>query len=223
MDCVAAWRSPAKGDSCWINLHGEISAADASALQAILERVPSGTVDLTLDSPGGDVDAAIGIGRALRSAEASVGVAEAHSCASACVLVLAGAVDREIWGPVVIHRPYRAAAVAIGSEEAQRAYKQRRVAVMDYLREMNVPESLYDAMSAIPPESGRALTQGELRYYHLDGPDPAYREEVMAREAAKMGLTMSEYVQRLSDRDACVQRARTQEDTAKCYRRFRGK
>ena len=61
-----------------------------------------------INSPGGSVSAAMAIGRRFRKERAWLGVN--GSCISACVLILAGAVDRQIGksGVVGIHRPYLA-------------------------------------------------------------------------------------------------------------------
>jgi len=59
-----------------------------------------------LNSPGGDVTAAIATGRLLRSVEAPVAIKDNQECVIACVLILAGATNRLIYGKVGIHRPY---------------------------------------------------------------------------------------------------------------------
>jgi len=59
-----------------------------------------------INSGGGSIDAAIAIGRLLRNERASLDVTGV--CFSACVLVLAGAVERNVGdaNKVGIHRPY---------------------------------------------------------------------------------------------------------------------
>jgi hypothetical protein len=59
-----------------------------------------------LDSPGGDVDSAIEIGRLLRERSADADVHHDMACVSACVLMLVAGKAREIEGKVGIHRPY---------------------------------------------------------------------------------------------------------------------
>jgi hypothetical protein len=59
-----------------------------------------------LDSLGGDVAAAIEIGRLIRDQKMPAVIDSSAKCVSACVLVLAGATQRKIRGAVGIHRPY---------------------------------------------------------------------------------------------------------------------
>ena len=75
---------------------------------------------LTLDSEGGDVYAALRIGRMLRKARAWTHVLKGSKCISACVFLLAGSVRRDVDGGVVgIHRPYSSDTEALSFEEMQ--------------------------------------------------------------------------------------------------------
>jgi len=164
-------------------------------------------VNLYMTSQGGDVAAAMKLGRFLRSNNGTMFVEE--NCASACVLVLAGAVSRwSLFGNVVIHRPYRVNAVTVGMEEAQRMHKQRSSEISAYLAEMNVPTRLLDEMLAVPSQYGRNLSESEKRFYLLHGDDPAWDEENNAQQAKKMGISMTEYLRRLKRRSDCHERLR---------------
>jgi hypothetical protein len=59
-----------------------------------------------VDSGGGNVPAAIAVGRLLRAMDTPIAVDPDATCASACVLIVAGAAHRLVYGRVGIHRPY---------------------------------------------------------------------------------------------------------------------
>jgi hypothetical protein len=158
-----------------------------------------------LDSLGGDVDAAMAIGRVLRSTLAVAGVfsnpgggAPPNTCASACVLVLAGATDRTVTGRVGIHRLYTTDTATTDYESLQRTHRELEVRIRSYLREMNIPESLYDAMTRYASEEIHFLTKSELAIYHLDGVDPVLQDLANSRAAAKYGISKQEYLRRVS-------------------------
>src|ERR1700724_647539 len=69
---------------------GEIKAGDGVAFARAVKR--EGQLWVDLDSPGGDVDAAMAIGRMVRKSEGSVSVK--GKCYSSCVLIYASGVTR---------------------------------------------------------------------------------------------------------------------------------
>jgi hypothetical protein len=106
---------------CSISVQGPIVRGDAQRLRDVLARPPGGPkyLDLVLDSPGGNVDEAfeiVGIVRAalLETRNYQLGASSfdkqrSFTCASACVLVLIGGVERGFLlsngGRLGIHRP----------------------------------------------------------------------------------------------------------------------
>lgn len=145
-------------------LTGQISVVEVKQLERLL---PPGTASergmarvLSIESPGGDWNAAIAIGRILRRADVAVMVGK-QGCHSACVMVLAGAPRRMIFGPVGIHRPYPIDVQPRSYSDAQQRYRTMAATAKLYLEEMNLPASLFDAMTSVPPESLRvAIARG---------------------------------------------------------------
>jgi hypothetical protein len=156
---------------------------------------------LNLDSPGGDVDAAMGIGRLLRKHDGFVTVT--GKCYSACVLVFAGGVTRfassnlfaaggELTG-VGIHRLYFATlAGALTQDQVKLQYHAELSRIRSYLRDMDVAPEFLSLMQSIEPEDVRLLTQDELVRYGLGG-DVVYSERAIADQAAPLGITSAEY------------------------------
>lgn len=182
---------------CW-EITGNISDADQRQVVAMAGRLAGSKREklFWLNSEGGDVEAAIAIGRQLRRMGAVALVLNEARCLSSCVFVLAGAARRGLYGQIGIHRPY-----ALRTD--QRPYDtvqqdQRRLAKLakEYLEEMNVSPSLYDAMVRVPPEKVRLLSPTELEQFGITKTDPVWEEVVDANLARTYGLSKTEYLRR---------------------------
>lgn len=186
-------------------LVGEINPGDADRIIGALEhakpsklisdisvRAPSQLYDsrqwlwVRVESPGGDIDDAMKIGRYLRSANALIAVAQ--QCNSSCVFLLAGATERinldAVPGKVGVHRPYFQNAPA--GADFERMFGDMHMKVVAYLQEMRVSTTLGDVMFAIPPEKLGLLSPEEIRLL-LPVLDPVWDESTTARRAAIYG------------------------------------
>lgn len=188
-------------------ISGEIQPGDAAALQHILE-TPSlnDWIAAVVDSPGGSVTEAMAIGRLLRAVEADVIVWWDRVCASACVFILAAGDFKTANGRIAIHRPFltRDPGVDIGS--AMRDLLSRSRA---YFTEMNIPESLAEAMFSIPPETSRTLSFEELSLYRLNQRDLVLNEESDLNRATLLGISRDELNRRYQLFEAYFEQCRT--------------
>jgi hypothetical protein len=144
-----------------------------------------------------------------------------RNCISACVLILAGAVDREIGssGIIGIHRPYLGTTSQrpLTTDQVRSAYTAMLQDIRTYLREMNISERLADDMLATEPERVHVLTKAELKSYGLAGLDPAEQQRRAigneawdVYEANKLGLDRREYTRRKSlGIDSCIYNSTT--------------
>ena len=167
---------------CTVEISGQLSRNDVSRLAAVIlehkstfPRVP--LLLFSLDSLGGDIAAAIDMGRIMRANEAWGFVRLDRVCASACVLVLAGASTRTTLGDVVIHRPYSTFVGARPTSEIQAERTRLRTAIRNYLEEVNVSSLLLELMDSVPPERGRLLTKDEIEFFGFNGTDPVLQEK----------------------------------------------
>jgi Clp protease len=160
-----------------------------------------------INSRGGSVSAAMTIGRMFRKENKHLFVD--RNCISACVLILAGAVDREIGKSAIIgiHRPYLGTTPQhpLTTDQVRSGYTAMLQDMRIYLREMNVSERLANDMLATEPERVHVLTGAELKSYGLAGLDPAEQQRRAigneARdvyEANQLGLDRQEYTRRKS-------------------------
>ena len=214
-----------------IVVEGAIASSDVAAVERLLSKYPGYTPHVALDSEGGDMNAAMAIGRLLRARDAAVSVDSIGlgKCLSSCVLIYAAGVKREnspqdvaSWGRtsgtlietgIGIHRFYFASlreSATTAEIQASRNKQKERVAA--YLSEMNVSSQLLDAMEATPPEKMRMLTVKELNAFGLSDRDPVFDEKEVARLAAYYGLTSAVYRKRaLEAKTYCDQRFSAQD------------
>jgi ATP-dependent protease ClpP protease subunit len=159
---------------------------------------------IRMDSNGGDLYASLEIGRMFRKARVYALVG--NQCISSCVFLLAGAVDRWIGdGAVVaIHRPFTTDAGETSFSNIQKITTKLNNDVSMYLREMNIPQSLFDDMKRVSPESIKVLTNAELTSYGLNGTDSVFQELVDNRITRAAGLTKPEYLSRKALSSKCI-------------------
>jgi len=149
---------------------------------------------LELDSTGGNIEAAIDIGRLLRQRELAASVDRDARCLSACVYVLAGASRRIVnqYATVGIHRPYDPDDRADSPEQQKAKQARWGTLITKFLGSVNVPSRLYEDSLFIPPDRMKILSAGELQQYGLNANDPYVDEADEIREAKRLGLSRQE-------------------------------
>lgn len=178
---------------------GDLTSADAEHLQNLAGRLWREERQIPLfrlNSPGGDLMASLKMGRLLRQMRASVVVLPNERCESACVFLLAGAAQRQIFGRVGIHRPYTQIAGLLPPDEAQKRYVQTQEAAQEFLEQMNVSPRLFEAMVQVPPETMRHLSVQELLGFGLLPVDPVEQEVLDSYYAGLYQLNKTEYLAR---------------------------
>jgi hypothetical protein len=196
--------------SLMISIDGEITGRVADAFVALVRELVEAKPDrraltdalrtshvVHVNSPGGDVEAALRIGEKVRQIQAGVVVAADAACRSACVFILAAGVTRYVDGVVEVHRPFFQALPARLSQAAVAdAMRRGDERLRSYLSGMNVPDGLLDRMRAVPPNRIERLSRRELSQYLLAENDPVYDERITARAASLHGVTSMEYRRR---------------------------
>jgi hypothetical protein len=187
-----------KGEGCTFTLQGPISSVTVAKLQKKLsDRPPGKPVVLLVDSEGGDVEAAMSLGRAIRAA-APVGVIVFQTdCLSACVLAIAGATNRQLKaGRIGIHRPYSSGPPATSFSANATRFKELEGRIRLYLNEMNLPPALLDEMLRYEPNAMHVMTQEELSRFRLEGSDYIWQDQIDSRLARRYGLDKGTYLSR---------------------------
>jgi hypothetical protein len=196
-----------------VKLTGEILPGDADRLTAQLnklrpddliaqlkQKAPASNYDprqwlwVEVESTGGDLEESLNLGRYLRSADALITTKQ--SCTSACVFLLAGAVERTdlaaAVGKIGIHRPYFADARGKSQASLDSYFTDLHSELNAYLAEMHVPTLLADMMLATPPEEIRMLTADELGIM-FPARDPSWDEITVARRAGFQNVSSLAY------------------------------
>lgn len=208
--------SPAQPDRlAIIEITGSIVEADVGRFEEILEvnkteaksfrTVSLPMVFVSLDSPGGNVLAAMKIGRMVRAAFANVSVMPGKRCASACVFILASGGFRSVaeTARIGLHRPVFAGAEfgSLPPTQAEDRYNRMLREVRKYLSDMGVSDQLFAAMARVPSQKMKWLSRREIEDYDLDGDDPAIAEWVRASQRNEMG---EEWERKFDDHETCL-------------------
>jgi len=193
-----------KGTREAYTISGEITSMDVNQVKNIFQS--KGTMNppffhFYLDSSGGDINAAMEIGKLIRKARATCWIYPGAKCYSACVFVLSGAVKRIVHGEVGIHRPYSTYVGRRDYESTQNEYRRTETAVRAYFREMNLPGQLFEAMVLVPPEKIRILSDKELEAFGLSGTDPVEQDTQDATDASYYGISKTECIRRKASLD----------------------
>jgi ATP-dependent protease ClpP protease subunit len=192
---------------------GTIDSSTVTQLNALIDRVRQRAAKenkdafklggglMYLSSPGGNVSAAMAIGRILRKHRIRVAVPWNSGCYSSCVLVLAGAVGRDMFrAKIGIHRPYLGSVPSerVSPEKVSEVFQRMLQEMRAYFREMNVSEQLADAMLRIEPHNMRLLSETELDAFGLTETDPIEQETDDLEWAQIYGVDRTEYMRRKS-------------------------
>lgn len=198
-------------------LGGKIEANDATVFLRVLEDVDKQNNSkscklsiIKLNSPGGDVDEAMKIGRIIRKRELFTEVDLGDQCLSSCVLILGAGVVRSIMpesalksaARVGIHRPYFVSLdKGLSTAEIRDLRKQMISRMKVYADEMDLSERLIDEMMSIPPEQIKILSEAELVQYRLSGVDASFDEKRTNNFAQEIGISSSELRKRTTEAD----------------------
>jgi hypothetical protein len=190
---------PACQPNCpeWLSVEGRIEPGAARAFADAVDRLKGRRLPILIHSPGGSVADAAAMGELIRAKGLAVAVARTlitncpeaapkcpdgpgkaitggATCASACVLVLAGGVER-LAGPVPLIGVHQITTLIRETEgvahltSTRKLYEQQGVdaEVMIYLAAMGVGDPVMTLMRKTPAASVRWLSLAELKASHL--------------------------------------------------------
>jgi hypothetical protein len=149
---------------------------------------------------GGDLSAAMKIGRLVRKFDGWTKIWFDDKCYSSCALIFIAGVRRTSFGELGLHRPY------YGSAPQTRQQLEKQVPLMlaalkQYVSEMGITDNFYQQMVNTEPS--------QIRKYRSDyetiipATDPVYQEIEIAYDARRRGITTAEMRQREKDGESC--------------------
>jgi len=180
-------------------LQGYISAADVYAAKVMENLIKRGRQKIagnfvSFASNGGEIEAAMELGRLLRKLGVSTVVAREEQCMSSCVFAFMGGDRRTVAGRIGIHRPYFPSAREVPDRRIH--YRQLQKKLQEFIEELDFPPSLYEAVMAVPAESVNILTPADLKRFYLVGMSPSTQDEADAASARELDISVQEYLQR---------------------------
>lgn len=204
---VSASGAPLPAEEVRVFLSGRITPADLTSAGVMTDLVRSGRQKIAgnsvwFASTGGDIDAAMNLGRLLRRLGVFTLIGKNDQCFSACVLAFMGGERRVVAGQLGIHRPYFPFTQDTPDREVRFRHLQK--ALRQYIEEMDFPNSLYEAVMLVPPESNRILSPAELKRFYLEGISPSSEDIADAAEARRLGISMTEYLRHKATAPACA-------------------
>lgn len=190
-------------DAIVIGIMGTITARDSKSVQDISNEMARKRLQVYFDSEGGDVSAAITIGRLVRNYDGWTLIGDGAKCYGSCALIFISGVVRLIAGSgeLGIHRPYPASAPP-NREAIEKQVSLTLSTVKDYVAEMGITDSFYQQMVNTQPPK---IVVYELDNYEKLVPrtDPTSADVATAREARNYGITASEMRQRNQEARRC--------------------
>lgn len=150
-------------------LNGSIADGDGARFAEWLQESPDAPSSIALNSPGGDVDDALEIGRLIRDREFPVVIAPGAVCFSACPYILAGGVKRVVSreGFVGVHQHYFGENTYLPAFLLVSDIQAGQGAVMAFLGEMGVDPMVMAKALITPPGDIYILLPEELETFRL--------------------------------------------------------
>jgi ATP-dependent protease ClpP protease subunit len=204
---VAANGAPMPAEEVRAFLSGEITPQDVDSAAVMANLVKDGKQKIAgntvwLASDGGDIDAAMDLGRLLRKLRVFTLIGKDDQCLSACVFAFMGGERRSVTGRLGIHRPFLP--VTQDTPDRTARYRHLETTLKDFIAELDFPASLYEAVMAVPPDSMQMVDPADLRRFYLEGISPLSEDKVDADSARRLGISMYDYLQRKARAPACA-------------------
>lgn len=203
---VAAGGDAATIDVVRVFLSGKITHADVDSALVMESLIKNGKQKIAgntvwLASNGGDIDAGMALGRLLRKLGVFTVIGKDDQCLSACVFAFMGGERRSVAGRLGIHRPHFPF-----TEPTDRLVKFRHLenVLKDFVAELDFPQSLYEAVMLVPPESIQIVATADLKRFYLEGISPSTEDKFDAASARRRNMSMFEYLQHKARAPACA-------------------
>lgn len=202
----SAGRASPSADEVRVYLTGEITRQDLVGAAIMVGLIQRGRQRLNgntlwLSSGGGDIDVGMDLGRLIRKWGMYTLVEKNERCMSACVFAFMGGERRSVAGQLGIHRPYFPFTQDL-PDRAER-FRHLKKTLKDFVEELDFPNSLYEAVMLVPPETFELVSAADLKRFYLEGISPSTEDQVDAAGARRLGLSMFDYLKRKARTAAC--------------------
>ncbi|WP_298857663.1 hypothetical protein [uncultured Sulfitobacter sp.] len=154
-------------------LEGEIAGGDATRILKQIEELREAPTRAILNSPGGSVQDALELGRALRLKGMETEMREGDICYSACPYLLAAGVTRTVPNKafVGVHQHYFGESTLLPAFAAVEDIQRGQGQVMRYLDQMGIDPLVMQHALVTPPDEIYVLLPEELaKYKFIEAP-----------------------------------------------------
>jgi len=191
--------------SVFVDILGTITNQDPKTFENAIEDLGNRRLYARLDSVGGDVFAAMHIGRLIRKHDGVTIISVPSKCYSSCALLFISGVMRHNLGELGLHRPYQLS--VLQSRQTMETQLPRMLALLrEYVTEMGIAENFYGQL--VNTEHTKTVI------YRIDSSanlvpeiEPGFLEAQFAYGARRYGMTLAQMRERERDAEACLTRA----------------
>lgn len=158
-----------------ILLEGEIAGGDAARILKQINELAKAPTRAILNSPGGSVQDALELGRALRLAGMETEMRSGDICYSACPYLLAAGVTRAVPEDafVGVHQHYFGESTLLPAFAAVEDIQRGQGEVMRYLNQMGIDPLVMQHALVTPPDEIYVLLREELVAYGFIEDEPS--------------------------------------------------
>ncbi len=191
--------------SLFVDILGTITNQDPKTFENAIQDLGGRRLYARLDSVGGDVFAAMHIGRLIRKHDGVTIISVPSKCYSSCALLFISGVMRHNLGELGLHRPYQVS--ALQNRQTIETQLPRMLALLrEYVAEMGVADNFYDQL--VNTEHTKTAIYRIDSYANLVPEiDPGFLEAQFAYGARRYGMTAAQMRQRERDAEICLTRA----------------
>lgn len=177
---------------------GTIWDRDAGRISNLADELAKSSPQFLLDSDGGDMLAAMRIGRLIRKLEGRTTIPARAKCHSACALIFIAGVERNNLGEIGLHRPY----LDTDEEQLRDQLPMLYARAKDYVIEMGIGGDFVQKMMNTDL-SKMTIYNGKGSLALIPKYDPKYEDARMSRLTREYGITASEVRAREQDAESC--------------------
>jgi hypothetical protein len=190
--------------SLFVDVSGTITSQDPKLFEEVVQDLGGRRLYTRLDSVGGDVFAAMHIGRLIRKHDGVTVISVPSKCYSGCALLFIAGVMRHNLGELGLHRPYQIA-VLQNRQTNDKQLPRLLTLIKQYVAEMGVADDFYNQM--ISTEATKTAIYRIDSYANLVPEiDPGFLEAQFAFGARRYGLTAAQLRERERDAEVCLTR-----------------
>jgi len=201
-----------------VNIKGEITTKTLIEFQEVLENIEKNQQKIILnaiqlDSFGGNGSIGMQIGRLIRQKHLNTYVSKDSECASACVFILLGGVQRYAFGEVYVHRPTYSHDIFDDKVIVDDINNSERES-FNFIKEMRVSSLLFEAMNNTESWRIRKLTEAEKYQWQVFGADRVEEELLFNQIARDRNISRKEFINIFSSNyDDCLIESRNLKKT----------